>query len=110
MIPNEPARLELVALDAIRIESLLARDRGLVARTCGFRYSDDWRDAEWWLRMRRDCLLADPEFAPWAPRALALRGTGESVGHLNFHAPPGPPHLVSYLSACWPIVNRVGIP
>ena len=96
MIPNEPPRLELVALDAGRIESLLSRDRGLVARACGFRYADDWRDAEWWLRMRRDCLLADPSFAPWAPRALALRGTRESVGHLNFHAPPGPPHLVSF--------------
>jgi len=100
LIPNGPARLELVALDAIRIESLLSRDRGFVARTCGFRYSDDWRDAEWWLRMRRDCLLADPEFAPWAPRALALRGTGESVGHLNFHAPPGPPHLISFAPGC----------
>lgn len=96
MIPNEPPRLELGALDAKRIESLLSRDRGLVARTCGFRYSDDWRDAEWWLRMRRDCLLADPAFAPWAPRALALRATRESVGHLNFHAPPGPPHLIPF--------------
>ncbi|MEJ7667771.1 MAG: GNAT family N-acetyltransferase [Casimicrobiaceae bacterium] len=96
MTPHEPPRLELVTLDAGRIESLLTRDCELVARTCEFRYSDEWRAAEWWLRMRRECLLADPAFAPWAPRALALRATGESVGHLNFHAPPGPPHLVSF--------------
>jgi len=93
LITNELPRLELVALDAERIESLLSRDRELVSRTCGFRYADDWREAEWWLRMRRDCLFTDPAFAPWAPRALVLRATGESVGHLNFHAPPGPPHL-----------------
>ena len=93
MIPNGPQRLELVALHAERIESLVSRDRELVARTCGFHYADDWRDAEWWLRMRRDCLLTDPAFAPWAPWALVLRSTGESVGHLNFHESPGPPHL-----------------
>lgn len=96
MIPNAYPRLELVALDAERISALLTRDRERVARACGFGYADDWRDAEWWLRIRRDCLLADSTFVPWAPRALALRATGESVGHLNFHAPPGPSHLGSF--------------
>ena len=96
MIPIEPPRLDLVALYVKRIEALLTGDHEVVSGICGFRYSSDWRGAEWWLRMRRDCLLADPAFEPWAPWALVLRATGESVGHLNFHTPPGPLHLLPF--------------
>lgn len=96
MIANGPSRLDLVPLDPARIDALLSRDHGLVLRACGFRYADDWRDTEWWLRMRRDCLLGNSAFAPWAPRALALRATSVAVGHLNFHAPPNPPHLALF--------------
>jgi [ribosomal protein S5]-alanine N-acetyltransferase len=49
-----------------------------------------FRDERWGhLRYRLGMVRADPDALPWLTRLIVLRETGEAVGHLGFHEPPG---------------------
>lgn len=57
-----------------------------------------WPDIADVLALRLGQLEADPALQPWLLRAIALRATGEMIGHIGFHTAPG----ASYLGAWSP--------
>ena len=57
-----------------------------------------WPDIADVLALRLGQLEADPALQPWLLRAIALRATGEMIGHIGFHTALG----ASYLGAWSP--------
>ncbi len=51
---------------------------------------DQWFDESWVFKTRYDQWVADPTFAPWSIRAIALKDTGQIVGNMNCHHKPMP--------------------
>jgi [ribosomal protein S5]-alanine N-acetyltransferase len=52
-----------------------------------------WPDIADVLALRLRQLEADPTLQPWLLRAIALRATGEMIGHIGFHTAPGARYL-----------------
>lgn len=62
----------------------------------GLHVAADWRHETDLAALRLGDLLADPDCLPWSVRAVALRDSGEMIGHAGFHSPPAPDYLASY--------------
>jgi [ribosomal protein S5]-alanine N-acetyltransferase len=56
----------------------------------GEKLPQQWFDESWVFKTRYDQWLADPSFAPWSIRAIALKNTGQIVGNMNCHHKPMP--------------------
>lgn len=48
----------------------------------------DWAEVAPLAARRLKQLAFEPEYRPWALRAIALQETGEAIGYINFHAAP----------------------
>ena len=83
----ETERLRLVWLTAAAMDALLGGwpDRLPYAVPAGW---PDEHDARF-LRLRLRQLRQDPSRADWGVAAIVLRESGEMVGHIGFHGPPG---------------------
>jgi RimJ/RimL family protein N-acetyltransferase len=62
----------------------------------GLRVAADWLDETDLAALRLGDLLAEPGYAPWSVRAVALRDSGEMIGHTGFHTQPAPDYLAPY--------------
>lgn len=91
-------RLRLVSLDAAFWSDCLAGELERAGRHRGIRLSRHWLEelGEEVFTLRRDQLLRAPEGEPWLTRAVALANTGEAVGAVGFHGPPGGDWLEPY--------------
>lgn len=81
-------RLDLVLLPGDVLDACIAGDLALAAKLAGFAPPAEFADDEW-VAMRRNQVLADPNWAPWSIRALVTRDDGRMVGSTSFHGPPG---------------------
>ena len=83
----ETERLRLVWLSAEAMEALLGGDRDELP----YDVPADWPDEHGarFLRMRLRQLRQDPARVEWGVTAIVLRESGEMVGHIGFHGPPG---------------------
>lgn len=62
----------------------------------GLQVATAWRREQDLAALRLSDLLADPDYLPWSVRAVALRDSGEMVGHAGFHSRPAPDYLAPY--------------
>jgi [ribosomal protein S5]-alanine N-acetyltransferase len=85
MVAVESERLRLVPLSAELVEALLAGGE------TPFTIPDGWPDEHdtRFLQLRLRQLLADPGRARWPVFAIVLPGSGELIGHIGYHGPPG---------------------
>lgn len=88
--------LTLVSLAPAFLVASLARDRAQAERLLGLRVPDEWFDEHPLIALRLDDLRADPTWRPWLLRAVGLTTTGEMIGHIGFHTPPGAAYLEAY--------------
>ena len=87
------ARLDLVSLDPEFLDAALAGETRKAGERLGARVPDDWPDLADTVPIFLERLRADPALAPWSIRAIVLRAERRMIGHLGFHAPPGPEGL-----------------
>jgi RimJ/RimL family protein N-acetyltransferase len=83
----ETERLRLVWLTAEAMDALLAgRSHELT-----YTVPPDWPDEHdaRFLRLRLRQLRQDPSRADWGVAGIVLRESGELIGHIGFHGPPG---------------------
>jgi RimJ/RimL family protein N-acetyltransferase len=78
--------LRLLPLPAIR--ATIAGDLAAVAHAAALDIPAAWLEAADLAAMRLDQLTANPHYAPWSLRAMALADTGEMVGYINCHDAP----------------------
>lgn len=71
----------LIATEAIRIDE--------AAHLLGLKLPAVWDDVAPLARRRLAQLPESPHYLPWSIRAIALRGTSEAIGYVNFHDVPG---------------------
>lgn len=81
-------RLELVPLSIEVLKSLLAGEVAQASKLFGTKIVGDLTTSPSLLRLRIGQLEADPAVAPWLLRGILLRGSGEMIGHIGFHAGP----------------------
>ena len=62
----------------------------------GLTVAEDWLAEADLAALRLADLRSDPEYAPWSVRAIALRDSGEMIGHAGFHTRPAPEYLLPY--------------
>lgn len=62
----------------------------------GLTVAEDWRAEADLAALRLADLQADPDYAPWSVRAIALRDSGKMIGHAGFHTRPAPEYLLPY--------------
>lgn len=89
-------------LRLIPYAALLSTETGHIAdaaRVLHLELPDDWIDVAPLARRRLPQLLEEPDYRPWAVRAIALRKTGEVVGYVNFHGAPAH-HEMAGREAC----------
>jgi RimJ/RimL family protein N-acetyltransferase len=70
----------LAATEAARIDD--------AQRLLGLTLPSDWSDVASVARRRLAQLPECPDYLPWSIRAIALKGTNEVVGYVNFHNVP----------------------
>jgi [ribosomal protein S5]-alanine N-acetyltransferase len=80
--------LRLVPLAALASTAaeMVAVTQGLI----GEKLPREWFKESWIFKTRYDQWVADPAFAPWSIRAIALKNTGQIVGSMNCHHKPMP--------------------
>jgi RimJ/RimL family protein N-acetyltransferase len=83
----ETERLRLVWLSEGAMDALLGGDRGELS----YAVPTDWPDDHdrRFLRLRLRQLRQDPARVEWGVTAIVHRESGEMVGHIGFHGPPG---------------------
>src|SRR6185503_5746136 len=86
------ARLDLVSMSSAFMEASLDGRLTEGERLLGAALPPDWPVGRArTLRMRLDELARNPAALPWLLRAIVLREPERRlVGHIGFHAPPGP--------------------
>ena len=62
----------------------------------GLNVPADWPPEAELAALRLSDLQLDPEGLPWSVRAMALRHSGEMIGHAGFHSRPAPGHLAAW--------------
>jgi len=83
-------------------QALVATEAGHVgeaARLLDLKLPAAWTDIAPLARRRLAQLPGRPQYGPWAIRAIALHGTYETVGYVNFHDLPGW-HELAQRDAC----------
>lgn len=88
--PVRTGRLDLVSISPDAIEALLAGRRDEAAAILACRIPDGWPDEHdaAFLKLRLNQMRDDPPTQEWLARAIALRESGEMIGHIGFHGPP----------------------
>ena len=83
----ETERLRLVWLTADAMDALVAGRRDELP----YAVPPDWPDEHdaRFLRLRLRQLRQDPSRADWGVAAIVLGESGEMIGHIGFHGPPG---------------------
>lgn len=82
--------------------ALLATEAGHIEEAAGhldLKLPADWTEIAPLARRRREQLAGEPDYRPWAIRAIALRETGEAIGYVNFHGTPAR-HDMAEREAC----------
>lgn len=86
----ETPRLLLRLLPLEALAATIERDREAVERLLGLAVPQDWLAEAWLAEMRFEQWQDDPPYAPWSIRAIALKETGQMLGHMNCHDRPRP--------------------
>jgi RimJ/RimL family protein N-acetyltransferase len=89
-------------LRLIPYAALMATEAGDIAeaaRLLHLKLPNDWLEVAPLARRRLPQLLDEPDYRPWAVRAIALRATGEAIGYINFHEAPAH-HEMAGREAC----------
>ncbi len=89
----ESERLLLISMSAAFLEASLVGDEARTANVMGLTIPPEWLATRWLMDIRLKQLQADPSLQPWLLRAIALRQTGEMIGHIGFHSRPGADYL-----------------
>ncbi len=89
----ETGRLVLVPMTTRFFEACLAGDLDAASQRIGLRVPDDWLLEGAVMRVFLDRLRQNPTAQPWLMRAIGLRATGEMIGTIGFHLPPGAEYL-----------------
>jgi RimJ/RimL family protein N-acetyltransferase len=91
-----------LVLRLLSLEALQATEAGRIEEAAGLlklKLPPDWADLALLARIRLAQLNGRPHYHPWSLRAIALRGTLEAVGYVNFHEVPGR-HELAQKDAC----------
>jgi RimJ/RimL family protein N-acetyltransferase len=62
----------------------------------GLKVPADWLPEAELAALRLGDLQLDPDSLPWSVRAVALRDSGEMIGHAGFHTRPAPDYLTAW--------------
>jgi len=92
-------RLVLRLLPHAALIATEAGDIDEAARLLDLKLPADWTDVAALAKRRLVQLAEEPDYRPWAIRAIALRETGEAVGYVNFHGCPAH-HEMAGRDAC----------
>jgi RimJ/RimL family protein N-acetyltransferase len=88
-------RLRPMRADFLRA-SAAGRPAGELSALIGLKVASAWLDETDLAALRLQDLLEDAGFLPWSVRAVALRDSGEMIGHTGFHSRPAPDYLAPY--------------
>jgi RimJ/RimL family protein N-acetyltransferase len=103
-------RLDLVPLAPPLVAALAAKDLDVARRLAGFSIEDDtFAEDDHVLGLRHAQLSKDPSEEPWLYRVALLRGTGNVVGRIGFHAPPAPDGSVEIGYSVAPAYRHQGL-
>lgn len=94
--PLKSARLMLIPMLPAFLEACQSGDHVAAEALIGLRVPDEWYEEQWLIQLRLNDMRADPDYEPWSLRAIALTQSGEMIGHIGFHSPPGPAYLQAY--------------
>jgi len=86
-------RLDLIPMTPDFLKACLRRDHAAASALLGLAVADEWFEDDGLIALRLEQLLENPDFQPWCLRAIALRASGEMIGHIGFHTQPDPPYL-----------------
>ncbi len=90
---TESERLELILMSPAFLEACHANDLKTAERLIGLTIPSEWLAELPLMQLRLDQVRANPAYQPWMLRAIGLRATGQMIGHIGFHAPPGAEYL-----------------
>jgi [ribosomal protein S5]-alanine N-acetyltransferase len=90
MIDIETDRLVLRLVPLAALASTAAEMVDITKSLIGENLPLEWFAESWVYKTRYDQWVADPSFAPWSVRAIALKDTGQIVGNMNCHHRPMP--------------------
>lgn len=93
------SRLLLRLIPQNALEATEAERIDEAAGLLDLKLSADWAEIAPLARRRLAQLAEEPDYRPWAIRAIALRETGEAVGYVNFHGCPAR-HDMAEREAC----------
>lgn len=82
------SRLVLRLIPQGALEATEAERIDEAANLLDLKLPTDWAEIAPLARRRLAQLAKEPDYRPWAIRAIALRETGEAVGYVNFHGCP----------------------
>lgn len=91
-----------LVLRLLSLEALQATEASRIEEASGLlklKLPAEWADLAPLARLRLAQLDGRPQYHPWSIRAIALRGTLEAVGYVNFHDVPGR-HELAQADAC----------
>lgn len=84
----ETNRLILRLVPLAGLAATAAGNREACRRLIGARLPETWFDEAWVSELRLAQWREDPDYAPWSIRAIALKETGDIIGHINCHDKP----------------------
>ncbi len=90
MINIETERLVLRLVPLAALASTAAEMVEVTKSLIGQKLPDEWFEESWIYKTRYDQWVADPAFAPWSVRVIALKQSGQIVGGMNCHHKPMP--------------------
>ena len=80
------------------LEACLHRDQDRAQALIGLSVPCDWLDENALIEARLAEFRADPAYAIWGLRAIAIAASRVMIGHVGFHSLPNP----NYLHPYWP--------
>ncbi len=91
--PITTERLTLIPMTLSFLEASVTGDTVRAESLLGLRVPAFWYTEKALMRHRLLQLEKDAALLPWLVRAIALRATGEMIGHIGFHTAPGAEYL-----------------